>query len=98
MVWEWTRERGPVSGWSAAFLADVRDAQYNDGLHRKVEREWASHVRIGKVLARDLRDIMRSRLPADECALRDVLRETVDLLYTLLNGIAIAEAHLALVE
>ena len=41
---------------------------------------------------------MQSRLPSDERSLRDVLRETVDLLYTLLNGIAIAEAHLALVE
>ena len=41
---------------------------------------------------------MRSRLPVDESSLRDVLRETVDLLYTLLTGIATIEAHLALVE
>jgi hypothetical protein len=95
MVWEWTKDRGPVSDWSAAFIADHRDGEYNGRLD-DVRRDWRSHAGVGKSLVKQLQGVAESWLPQDEESLRDVVRETIDLMRTLLTGIATAEAHIAL--
>jgi hypothetical protein len=94
MVWEWTKDRGPVRDWSAAFLADWRDAEYN-GRMEEVRGDWRSHAGVGKALVRDLKGVAQSKLPDDEASKRDILRQAIDLMDTLLTGIATAEAHLA---
>jgi len=95
MVWEWTKGRGPVSDWSAAFIADHQDGEYNGRLD-DIRRDWRTQVGVGKSLVKELQRVAESRLPQDEESLRDVVRETIDLMRTLLTGIATAEAHLAL--
>lgn len=95
MVWEWTKGRGPVADWSAAFIANHQDSEYNGRLD-DVQRDWRTQVGIGKSLVTELQRVAESRLPQDEESLRDVVRETIDLMRTLLTGIATAEAHLAL--
>ena len=97
MTWEWTKTNGPVSGWPALFLADLKDASRN----RKIEEfrsDWRSHSGVGKALVRMLRDIAASKLPNDPAALRDVFRQALDLATTLLTGIGIIDAHLAALD
>jgi hypothetical protein len=94
MVWEWTKERGPISDWSAAFLIDHQDGEYNGQLD-SIRQDWRSQAGVGKALVKELQRVAESRLPEDEASLRDVVRETIDLMRTLLTGIATVEAHLA---
>jgi len=94
MVWEWSRSRGPIFGWSAALAAEYQDAERN-GTLEELANEWQSHGNVGKALLQDLQGFVSGRLPQDEFVLRDLIRQALDLISTLLAGIAVLEAHLA---
>jgi hypothetical protein len=102
MVWEWTKERGPVSDWSAAFLTAMQDAGNSRKRQDKAIQDWDAHAKVGKALMRGLQGVACSRLPTDEPLLRDTIRETIDLMLTLLTGVAMieatTEAYLALLD
>jgi hypothetical protein len=93
MVWEWSRSRGPVFGWSAVFAAEFQAAEQN-GTLQILANDWQSHRDVGKALLQDLQGFVNSHLPKDEKLLRDLIRQALDLISTLLAGIAMVEAHL----
>jgi hypothetical protein len=94
MVWEWTKSQGPMSGWSAAFMAEFEEAEQN-GMVGDCAQEWAAHREVGKALVRDLHGIIEGRLPRDEASLRDTLQQVINLISTLSAGIAAVDAYLA---
>lgn len=95
MVWHWTKERGPVSGWSAAFIAKMEDAKDSEQ-QDEVIWDWEFHAKSGKMLICELQRVACSRLPTDESSLRNVFRETFDLISTLLTGVAAIETMIEL--
>jgi hypothetical protein len=94
MVWEWAKFRGPVFSWSAALAAEYQEAEQNGTINDLIH-DWQAQIDVGKALLRDLQGIVCSRLPEEEPSLRDLLRQTINLISTLLAGIAMIEARFA---
>ena len=97
MVWEWTKHKGPVSGWPSGLMAKYKYANANDTL-QELEVEFKSHRDVSLALVKTLHGFAGSRLPQDEHELRDIIRQVFDLTTTLLAGISIIDTHLALVS
>jgi hypothetical protein len=95
MVWEWTSARGPAFGWPTAFAAEFQEAE-RQGTVKLLIQDWQAHSNVGKALLRDLEGIACSRLPNDERVWRDIFRQALDLISTLLAGIAMIEAHISM--
>jgi hypothetical protein len=82
-----------VPDWPAALAADLRDAECN-GTIAQLRQDWQAHIEVGKFLARGLLKVSDSRLPTDKDSLRNVFHETIELMYTLLTGMAAIGLHL----
>jgi hypothetical protein len=93
MTWAWTEDKGPVSEWPSTLVVNFRDASRNGTIDRFVS-DWRSHCGVGRALVRSLRQFTGSRFPPDDKEMRDVVRQSFELLTTLSEGIAIIEAHL----
>jgi hypothetical protein len=93
MTWAWTEDKGPVSDWPATLVLDFRDASRNGTLEHFFS-DWRSHCGVGRALVKSLHDFTGSRFLPDDKGMRDVVRQSFELLTTLSEGIAIIEAHL----
>ena len=95
MAWEWTKARGPVSGWSSCLMSEFEAATRNSAI-QELEKEWRAHRGVGLALVKSLHDVVGSWLPQDERVLRDIVQQAFDLATTLLAGTAAIDAHLTL--
>jgi hypothetical protein len=90
MTWEWLKIKGPLTKWQSVFKAEFATATRN-GTVPEFVRDWSSQRGVGLTLVEMLRGIAASRLPHDEKSLRDVIRQSLDLLHSLSSGIALIE-------
>jgi hypothetical protein len=97
MVWEWEKDRGPVSAWSSALMNESEDANRN-GTIDELGREWRAHADVGNAIAKDLRGFVYSRMPVEDTEFRDVLRQAFDLLANVLAVVAVIQAHLTTLD
>ena len=97
MVWEWLKDRGPISRWSAALLNKFDEASRN-GTVNELASAWRTHADVGEAIVKDLKGLVCSRLPQEACVLRDLLRQAFDLLSDVLGGIAAIQAHLTTLD
>jgi hypothetical protein len=95
MTWAWTDEKGPITEWPSILVTDFHNASRNGTVDRLV-RDWKSHGGVGRALVRSLRKFTRCKFPVDDEVLRDMVRQSFELLTTLSEGIAIIEAHLSI--
>jgi hypothetical protein len=94
MVWEWLKLRGPVTSWMSILKEEEQHARRN-GTMAKLARDWKSDRNIGMVLAKDLRSIANCRLPSEDRILRDLLRQAMDLLTTVISGVSMLDVAIA---
>jgi hypothetical protein len=76
--------------WASALSVELRHAREN-GTLIKVAQEWDDHREVGKLLESELRRILSARLPTDEKMLRDIFRQVLDLISTVIGGLAVLD-------
>jgi hypothetical protein len=94
MVWQWTKDEGPVTSWAKRIKHELRDAK-PWGTTRRIVDDWRAHAGVGKALLRDLTGFASAAWPRDEERLRDMVRQTFELLQTLQAGISVIETSLS---
>ena len=90
MTWEWVKMKGPLTQWPSAFNAEFATATRN-GTVPEFVRDWSSQRGVGLTLVGMLRGVAASRFPLDESSLRDIIRQSFDLLHTISSGTALIE-------
>jgi hypothetical protein len=93
MVWEWTKNKGPLTDWYKCIMHELREAKRRGTMDR-VAQDWRAHALVGKALLKDLASFVSSVWPKDEGKLQDLVRQAFELLQTLQGGITIIEVIL----
>jgi hypothetical protein len=92
-IWAWTGDWGLVSCWSARIGADLAVAQEVKSIHTW-HAACLQKMNTGRVLLSKLQALVGISLPPDPEEIRDVWRQSLELVMIVQSGLACVESWL----